>query len=196
MIAKIEINLPTDFLLGKVTQKRIRISVGQAIANRIRHRVQKRGEGASGKLKGYSTNPRKMSISNQGRLKPIVKPKARIMRKSEGSKAVSRAQRVAFFKGGYKQYREDVGLGSEKFILSNKGELWRDWKAGMDSPTGRVKVGFSRAANMIASDLAQNDGRGDMFEPGWHEIDAALEGVQEVIEKALLEAIKRGRKTL
>ena len=196
MNAKIEIALPLDFTVGKRLQKKLRISVAQAIANRVRHRVQRSGMGARGKLKGYSTNPLLMSMSNQGRLKPIVRPKGRMVKRSTASKPVSKGKKFAFFEHGYRQYREEVGLDASVFHLSNKGELWRDWKAGVDGDTGRAKIGFSRQVNMTAADKAQDDGRPDMFEPSAREMQSAIESAQEIIEKAIVEAIKRGTKKI
>lgn len=132
----------------KLDRMKIRKEVAQRIKEYIMERVSVRGQGANGKLKGYSTNAL-----------PIFKPGA-------GQKPMQKPSRGwgAFYQGGYKQYRDEAGLISNKFVFSNKGAAWRDWMKATQEPDGPLRFGFSDSLNVEAADKAIENGREDMLD--------------------------------
>lgn len=123
-----------------------RLGVAVIVRDGIRLRVSQTGQGETGTLSGYSTNPVVATVSELG------KPK-KVPPRGWGS----------FYKGGYKQYREEVGLVSDIFVFSNKGNAWRDWKFFPLVDSGDIEFGFSSGANSTAADQAIDRGRPDMF---------------------------------
>lgn len=132
----------------KLDRMKIRKEVAHRIKEYIMERVSIRGQGANGKLKGYSTNAL-----------PIFKPGA-------GQKPMQKPSRGwgAFYQGGYKQYRDEAGLISNKFVFSNKGAAWRDWMKATQEPDGPLRFGFSDSLNVEAADKAIENGREDMLD--------------------------------
>lgn len=139
----------------KLDRMKIRKEVAQRIKEYIMERVSIRGQGANGKLKGYSTNAL-----------PIFKPGA-------GQKPMQKPSRGwgAFYQGGYKQYRDEAGLISNKFVFSNKGAAWRDWMKATQEPDGPLRFGFSDSLNVEAADKAIENGREDMLDLNANELD-------------------------
>lgn len=132
----------------KLDRMKIRKEVAELIKQHIMSRVNTEGRGANGKLKGYSTNAL-----------PIFKPGA-------GQKPMQKPSRGwgAFYQGGYKQYRDEAGLISNKFVFSNKGAAWRDWMKATQEPDGPLRFGFSDSLNVEAADKAIENGREDMLD--------------------------------
>jgi hypothetical protein len=158
-----EINWRKDIPDAQLIRKAYRMSIAVLIRDRIRERVSKRGEGSTGPLKGYSTNP---LVIEPGSLKPKRKP-------ARGW--------YAFHGGGYKQYRQEIGLISDLFVFSNKGSAWRDWRYFALGQSGSIAFGFASAANTQAADEAIRRGRPDMFEPGDVEMNAAADKLLEIL---------------
>lgn len=148
----------------RLDRMKIRKQVAELIKQHIMERVNNRGQGANGKLKGYSTNPL-----------PIFKPGA-------GQKPMQKPSRGwgAFYKGGYKQYRDEAGLVSSKFVFSNKGAAWRDWMKATQEPEGPLRFGFSDSLNVAAADEAIENGREDMLDLNSNELDKFGQGYIEL----------------
>lgn len=143
-----------------------RQTVASYIRDAIRIRVSQRGSGADGALKGYSSRP---LVVEKGILKSKRKP-------ARGWNS--------FHPGGYKQYRQELGLTSELFVFSNKGAAWRDWRFFPLVLRGPIAFGFASAANDEAAVAAVLNGRPDMFEPGDVEMDQAADLLlQELLDK-------------
>jgi len=172
--------------LGDVFKLRgtIRKVVAATLANTIRFRVGTQGRGPNGVLKGYSTNPLLMADGpGAARTKPIIPTKGKLGR--------GMSVRFAYYVGGYRQYRQQAGLSHHRFILSNRGELWRDWKGGCNSNTGPVLIGFTRAVNSEAADKAADDGREDMFDISVGELEEVADEIQDAILEAVGSAIRQ-----
>lgn len=138
---------------------RIRVDVAERIKRHLMERVASRGMGAFGKLKGYSTQPLRIDQPAAGE-KPMRKPA-----KGWGS----------FHRKGYKQYRDEIGLVSDKFVFSNKGQAWADWMQATQDPTGPLSFGFADAQNVAAADEAVANGREHMFDVNEQELDTFAE---------------------
>jgi hypothetical protein len=151
----IKINGSATYGRRRLDRMKIRKEIAQRIKQHIMDRVSLKGQGADGKLKGYSTN----SI-------PIFKPGA-------GQKPMQKPPRGwgAFYEGGYKEYRDDAGLVSNKFVFSNKGAAWRDWMKATQEPEGPLRFGFSDSLNVEAADAAIENGREDMLDLNAGELD-------------------------
>jgi hypothetical protein len=150
----------------KLDRMKIRKEIAQQIKEYIMERVNVRGQGANGKLKGYSTKPLRIHKPDAGQ-KPMQKP-------ARGW--------ASFHKGGYKQYRDEAGLISNKFVFSNKGAAWRDWMKATQEPDGPLRFGFSDSLNVMAADEAIENGREDMLDLNSIELNRFG---QEYIELAL-----------
>ncbi len=135
---------------------RIRRDIAELIKMHIRVRVGREGRGADGTLKGYSTNPL-------------------VLTKGEKSRRTPRRGWGSFHKGGYKQYREELGMEAEKFVFDNKGAAWRDWMQATQEPTGPLTFGFANAKNLMAADAAVDNEREDMFDLNSAELDLFAE---------------------
>lgn len=144
-------------LPGKTNAKmRIRRDIAELIKLHIRVRVGREGRGASGTLKGYSTNPL-------------------VVTKGEKSRRTPKRGWGSFHKRGYKQYREELGLESEKFVFDNKGAAWRDWMQAQQDPTGPLTFGFANGKNLMAAEAAVDNDREDMFDLNEEELDLFAE---------------------
>lgn len=131
------------------------------IRDGIRERVSKRGLGAHGPLKGYSQKPLKMFKGTKPRKTPA---------RGWGS----------YHEGGYKQYRDELGMPSDIFVFSNIGTAWKDWRAS-DNGSGPIAFGFANGLNNMAADAAQDNGRPDMFEPDDNMMDEAAQALLDSI---------------
>lgn len=138
--------------------------------NHVRHRVQVKGKGASGLLKGYSTNP--ITMKYRGRNKAIL------LNNTKG--------KWGRYPGGYKQYKEHTGQESELFQLSNKGNLWKSWDRGGANSGDSVVIGFASAAEGAIATEHQENGREDMFDLNTAEIKMLEKAVADVIEDIIV----------
>lgn len=145
----------------------------------VRDRVQRFGRGPDGAvLAGYSTNT--IWVSQQNGLKPKRRP-----RKSKRLKQLNnRNNWVGLYMGGYKEYREAVGLPTAGFYFSNFGTAWRHFGAIAPRPIQRVgsgfiwrvEIGFRRSQDAIAAAEAEEK-RPRMFQWGRQEAQAFLDYV-------------------
>ncbi len=138
---------------------RVRRDIAELIKLHIRVRVGREGRGADGTLAGYSTKPLVMTTPNE-----INKPRLTPKRGWH-----------SFHKRGYKQYREELGLESEKFVFDNKGAAWRDWMQAQQDSSGPMNFGFSNGKNLIAAEAAIERGREDMFDLNVDELELFAE---------------------
>lgn len=145
----------------------------------VRTRVTTQGAGAdSAPVRGYSKQP--IQVSQQNGLKPKRRPRgAEVTRKLN-----NRNNWVGFYRGGYAEYREKIGLRTDGFFFSNFGTAWRHWgdvgpRTFMRSRAGfifRANIGFRRAEDQIASARAA-EARPDLFKIGPVEARWLLESV-------------------
>lgn len=120
----------------------------------VRTRVSTYGVGADSiSVKGYSRMP--IQVSQYSGLKPKRRPRgAESTRKLD-----NRNNWVGFYRGGYAEYREKIGLRTDGFFFSNFGTAWRHWgdvgpRIFLRSRAGfifRANIGFRRAEDQIAS---------------------------------------------
>lgn len=144
-------------------RKTYRQDIAVGIRDAIRIRVRDKGSGPDGVLRGYSTTP---LVVEPGTLKPKRKP-------VRGW--------YAFHGGGYKQYRQELGLVSELFVFSNRGTAWKDWRFFPIEERGPIAFGFAASANSQAADEAVRRGREDMFAPGDPEMNQAADQLLNTI---------------
>ena len=154
----------------------IRKNVGKAIRDYIFIRVGAHGKGAGGVVvRGYSTRPLNLPSDGQGGMKPMKPPTG----------GQPRGGRM-FFKGGYREYREKAGLVSSRFVLTNLGDLWRDFKIlRLGSGTTPMTIGFGKTVNAIAANKAQDNGREELFLLDSKEVRVIGESIIPEINKAL-----------
>jgi len=159
----------------RATRVYIRDVAGNRIRTIIRNRVSKHGLGKSGQLKGYSTKPIRISRIPQAGRKPYVPP----VGGKPGAKSV-------FYPGGYKAYRRSVGLRATRFILSNTGDFWRDFRYLRDGrPDGDVKIGVMDSLNADVIEYTEK-GRPDIFELNEIEITRVGEEILDALEQTFL----------
>ena len=139
---------------------RVRRDIAELIKMHIRLRVGRDGRGASGRLKGYSTNPLVMTRGDKPRLTP-------------------KRGWHSFHGRGYKQYREELGLESDKFVFDNKGAAWRDWMGATQDDAGPLAFGFANSKNLMAADAATENDREDMFDLNAEELEIFAEAYLE-----------------
>lgn len=147
------VDTPTEGAKRKL--KKFRRDIGYEISHYIKQRILKRGMGAYGPLKGYSTKPFKFR-----------KGKKRMWEEDNLNGQV--------IKGGYLEYRNMVGIPSQHFMFSNMGNAWNDWDFSVDDSTGQVVIGFSDVNNAEAARQAMDNGRPDMFELNDNELNMIL----------------------
>lgn len=139
---------------GDEARVQARATVAKWLGNYIRNRIQKRGMGAEGRLKGYSTRPVKVS---QGLL----------------TKRVPAGGFPKHYSGGYKEYREDVGLQTSHFAFTNTGYSMSTFagetRAG--DPSSPIFVGFTDGRSVKAADAAIERDREHMFAVNDKELD-------------------------
>lgn len=154
------------------TDIQVRLGAREAVAkwlgSYIRKRVQQRGMGSAGALKGYSTRPLRVDtgILNK-RVPPGGFPKR--------------------YQGGYAEYRADVGLQNSHFALTNTGYSFNNFGASIESgnPSSDISVGFSDARSVQAADEAIKNGREHMFDLNEKEVDRAAAIYLKYVTKAL-----------
>lgn len=144
---------------ARFRKMKIRKEVADQIKRHIMERVSQRGMGADGPLNPYSEQGL-VILKPSGGAKPKVKP-ARGWGK--------------YHEGGYRQYREEAGLETDKFVFSNKGAAWRDWMQGQVEESGPMDFGFGDERNTMAADEATKRKREDMFDLNEAEADKFLE---------------------
>ena len=132
----------------------IRRFVGAYIAKYVRERVQKRGRGARGKLRGYSEASITMSKTPTAGVKKYRPPPVGGI--DLGTKVL--------YKRGYKEYREALGKRVNAFVFDLTGDAWRDWDYSQGGVTADIEIGFSKVENEMAAKEAENNGRAGMFE--------------------------------
>ena len=139
---------------GRSTRLRLRRAIGKWLENYIRDRVQQRGIGAYGKLKGYSASPFLMMWPRPSSLKPIIPPRGGV-----------KTRQGRYYRGGYKQYKNLTGQVWDKFTLTNRGDLWRDWKYfERNSLTEPIELGFSDPRNSEVAEVERTlHGRPGIF---------------------------------
>jgi hypothetical protein len=136
-----------------------RTAMGKFVAGHIRDRVQRKGLGAgNSSLAGYSTNPVNVSRG----LLPKKKPADGLPK---------------FYKGGYVEYRKDVGLQVSHFAFTNTGNSFRGFMAdvGDAAVSTPVKIGFIDPKSHQAAVAAVERGRPDMFGLDANELDSAMQ---------------------
>jgi hypothetical protein len=144
-----------------VIRSKYRKAISKTVVEGIRFRVSRTGQGGDGPLKGYSKNPLKMQKGPKPRLTPA---------RGWGS----------YHPGGYKQYRQEVGLVSDIFVFSNKGAAWKDWRSN-NAETGPLAFGFTNSLNNMAADAAVENDRLDMFDLDDKLADQLVEDMLEEI---------------
>lgn len=154
----------------------IRKNLGEAIRDYIKLRIGTYGRGQGNrKARGYSTRPLSIRSDGKGGMKPIKPPTG----------GAPRGNRM-FFEGGYREYREKAGLESNNFVLSNLGDLWRDFKLlRLGSGATPMQIGFGKTVNAIAANKAQDDNRHDLFLLDTLEVRMIGESIITEINKAL-----------
>ena len=154
----------------------VRKNIGTAIRNYIFLRIGAHGKGEGGRpVRGYSTRPVNIPIDGQGGMKPMKPPTG----------GQPRGGRM-FFKGGYKAYREKAGLEANRFVLTNTGDLWRDFRIlRLGSGSTPMHIGFGKTVNAIAANTAQDDGRHELFLLDTNEVRVIGESIITEINKAL-----------
>jgi hypothetical protein len=187
-------------------RQKLRRAAAKWIENYIRKRVGERGEGATGKLRGYSSaKPVWMPATraSMGDKKPTKIPARPTMRtvvdaSTSKSKITGWAKRrtkgrkgFARFEGGYEEYRQKAGLQTGLFTLSNLGRLWRDWTSDAPSATGAAVVGFGTEVNTIAADAAEDRGRDDMFDLNDREIAHLGDHLGDILADYLAKELAR-----
>lgn len=159
--------------------KMVRVKLGTGIRDYIRRRVGERGQGMGGTvMRGYSTRPLSLDRRGRGTSKRFVPPVGGIPRGSR-----------MFFEGGYRQYREKAGLVSDRFVLDNKGNAWRDFRViSLGSRGGApLTIGVTRNENAVAFNAAQENGRPTLFLLDNNELSVISEGLIEEINKYLFD---------
>lgn len=159
---------------------RDQVKLRDEAAAMVRDRVQQLGRGPDGAvLPGYSTNTIWVSQFNG------LKPKRRPRKSKRLKKFNNRNNWVGLYMGGYKQYREAVGLPTSGFYFSNFGTAWRHFGAITPRPIRRVgsagfiwhvDIGFRRSQDAIAAKEAEEK-RPRMFQWGRQEAQAYLDYV-------------------
>ena len=128
---------------GRNLRLRLRRDIGKWLEDYIRTRVQQNGEGAYGKLQNYSKNPLLMLLPRDPSLKPIIPPRGGI-----------KSRHGMLFVGGYEEYKQLTGQVWDKFTLTNKGNLWRDWQYfERNSLTTPIELGFSDPRNTMVAEV-------------------------------------------
>jgi len=151
-------------------RRAIRTKLAPMIRDLIRNRVRLQGMGADAKLAGYHEGP-------------LVVDENRKKKKSPSGGLPK------FYKGGYKQYRKDVGLEEDKFVLENTGALWRDWRHfPIAASTEPLLFGFGAAINDEVAEAAMKGSekgpRDDMFDLNQAELDSlGGEALELVLDK-------------
>lgn len=154
----------------------IRKEIGGAIRDYIALRVGTYGRGQGNRVaRGYSTRPISMRADGKGGMKPY---KPAVGGQPRGNRM--------FFEGGYKEYREKAGLESNRFVLTNLGNLWRDFKIiRLGSGGSPMQIGFGQTVNAIAANKAQDNNRHDLFLLDTIEVRMIGESIITEINKAL-----------
>jgi hypothetical protein len=160
-VLKATVTLSAELERGTVqpasdTKRLAKSITGKWLGEHIRKRIQQRGQGAGGqKLAGYSTRPVKV---NHG-----------LLRKKEPSGGLPKR-----YKGGYKEYREDVGLQTDNFAFTNTGYSMSNF--GHLNPGGdSIDIGFTDANSDQAAQDAVDRGREQMFDVDDKELDRVTE---------------------
>ena len=160
----------------------IRKTAARIIADTIRARVRDTGKGASGQTYRYSDKP--LMIHTKGRMKPIIRPQG----------ADGRRGSMHFYAQGYQSYKTRTNQQDQFVNLTNKGNLWRDWKPGtideMDSaPLG---IGFDDPANSVVYDSEDRRGRAsDLFGLSSSETNALAAQVTAGVQEAINTMVRR-----
>lgn len=158
------VETPTEGVKKKL--KRTRTDLGYAIMTYIKDRVRRKGMGAYGPLKGYSTKP---------------------FRFKKGKKPMWDDEELdgTVIKGGYKEYRDSVGIPSAHFTFSNMGNAWNDWDFKVNAD-GTIFIGFTDPVNIEAANHAADNGRPDMFDINEAELARVLDGIIDTFEKEMI----------
>lgn len=187
---KIEGDLSQGF--DYLERQALRRAVAQRIRNEIQERVQRRGEGAGGRVKGYSTGPMLLKAENAGRMKPIILPSTQREHAGKTKRTATRdatGAKWVFYRGGTEQYKRETGQVFDRFTLTNKGALWRDWRVlgVVVAADGVVDagIGFSRKENADAAGKAEADGRPDLLDVGSAEVERAEQEALDFIMKTI-----------
>lgn len=147
--------------------RKFRRDLGYEAARYIRLRVSKQGRGSTKQLKLYSENDFFFKKS----------PKAMWDEKSFIGKLVF---------GGYKAYREKVGLQTGHFAFENTGNAWADWDFTVNDESGVVAIGFSDPINAEAAEAAMRNGRPDMLDLSDQEMQMILDKIIDTFEDEIL----------
>lgn len=165
-----------DLAKGRVRWIRMHMRhyLGNLIRNYVYERVSIRGLGYNQQpLAGYSTRP--IAIPSDG----ITGPKP--MRPPVGG-VVSASGRSSYFKGGYREYRENLGLVSDRFVFTNMGNAWKDWRYIREESAVRpIQVGFTKKENQDAAEGAESRGRPRMFEVSDQEVSQFVPQIEEFL---------------
>jgi hypothetical protein len=134
--------------------KRSSPALQKAAVNIVKDRVQQEGVGPDGKvLVGYSTRPTRVQQLNE------LKPKRRPRGGRDRTTSQNRNNWTMLYEGGYKEYRQKIGLRADAFYFSNFGTAWRHF--GTMYPSGfvregagfrwRLYIGFRRQEDQVAA---------------------------------------------
>jgi len=149
----------TPFKAGNGDRAGARKKLSDRIKRHVMERVSKYGRGADNDLKGYSTSYLVVDKPLPGE-KPMRKP-------ARGWGSPHRR--------GYKQYRDEIGLVSDRFVFSNMGAAWRDWMQSEPSASGPLLFGFADGLNAAAADEAIDNAREDMLALNAQELEQYAE---------------------
>lgn len=154
---------PTDFVRVKA-----RSTLGQWLGRMLRDRIRNKGMGAEGALEGYSTKPTRVTNGYLNKRQP-----------PEGLPKV--------YPGGYKQYREEVGLQTRRFDFTNTSYSLDNFSGDVSGsdPSSSIEVGFHDMRSVMAADSAVARGRSDMFALSDKELDTAAGIYLKYVTEAL-----------
>lgn len=154
----------------------VRRTLGEGIRKHVRDRISVHGKGAGGiAVKGYSRRPVAIRADGRGGMKRMVPPVG----------GVAKGDRM-FFRGGYRDYRSKAGLVADRFVLNNRGDLWRDWRVlQLGSRSTPMTIGFARTVNAIAANSAVENERPLLFHIDKSELNVISRDVLKVINDYL-----------
>ena len=198
---------PQKFRWTKLMSGEATYMVARHLMLRIMHRVRSEGRGARGPLKGYSTKPFWMPANRVPGQKAFVVPAFRARaggtggtpgkRVKTGNKTIIRGKgrtrrdasgrKWVRFDGGYKEYRESVGLRADRFGWDNKGKGWKDW-AAVRRPGAAAVVGFGQLQNFESANFAEAK-RPDMWDVNDEEVDRAVAVATEAVADMISDAM-------
>jgi hypothetical protein len=132
-----------DIVLKQVTDlpkfnRAVKIGIQTVLATQ-KKRIFVDGEGVDGKIGVYGTNPISISKSKQAR--------------NTGK---------SYFKGGYAEYKSDIGKNPGYVNLNNTGQMFQDY-AFFDLGSNQYGIGFNNNVNFDKSKWMEEKYQKDIF---------------------------------